>query len=376
MPNLKRYAARRNAVLKAARLQAKASRKPVDAMVITDLLDIRYLTGLVEGGALLVVFPRGQATLVVFNMFQHVAAKQTSGVDIVTGERPADASLPKILRGKKIAKLGYQQDKISLARYQQLAKHIPERKLAPIAGSTDLARAIKDEQEIAMTQKCVKIAERAFRELIQGGKKSVVGRTEKDLAAELEYRMRKLGADRQAFSPGGIIVAAGPNSASCHHVPTTRKVKANDVLLIDWGAELDGYRSDITRTLIIGKAPARVIEMHRLINQAVEASVAALKPGIKPSQLDKVARGLIDETGHGDKFIHSLGHGVGLEIHEPPFLGRGDMKLKAGMIVTIEPGVYFDGDFGIRLEDDLLITPTGATNLNKLPRTLKAMTLA
>jgi Xaa-Pro aminopeptidase len=287
---------------------------------------------------------------------------------------PDDVELGKQVKARKLKHIGYDDGLISHARYGTLSSCVGEKKLVSFPGLVVGVRAIKDEEEIAVTRKTVKIAEAAFKELTGRGADYFVGKTEKQLAAELEYLMRGRGADRQGFPTSGIIVAAGPHGASCHHFPTKRKVRRGEAVLFDWGAELDGYRSDITRVVFVGDVPEIYHEIYPVVEESMKAAIAAVKPGVRNHKLDKIARGILEEAGYDLR--HGLGHGIGLQIHEQPRLTAGpEEPLKKNMIITIEPGIYIHEVGGVRLEDDILVTADGHQNLCSLPTSLSKMIL-
>jgi len=367
-----RYAARRRGVVKAV---AKAHK--VDVLLITNATDVRYLTGCCEGAQAL-LFGRDWAIIFTGKMFEHAIPEQAPGVDVRVVDKVVHAAAAAALREKKHRRaIGFQGSHMSWAQHQAWSKGLGRRKLVSIQGAVVDYRAVKDEKEIRLIRKCVRIAEKAFLELVGRGLGYLVGQTEKTLATELEYLMRGMGADRQGFPMNGIIVASGPNSASCHHQPTTRKIRRNEPLLFDWGAELDGYRSDITRTIFTGSVPGRFEEIYNLVLKANEAGVAVLKPGVRCQTVAKSAWGVIRDAGYGETIRHGLGHGLGLDVHEQPGFGNGltlrDGKnpvLRKGMVVTIEPGIYYKGEGGVRIEDDLLVTAKGRTRLTRLTRKL------
>ena len=233
-------------------------------------------------------------------------------------------------------------------------------------------REVKDEEELRLTRKAIRLAERALREMKREGRNHWIGRTEKSLAAELEFRMRNLGADRQAFTFNGIILASGPNTAACHHQPTNRKVRANEAILVDWGAEADGYRSDMTRMVYTGTTPPSPFpQFHAVIDEARQLGIDAIRPRRTSPSIDQTVRAFITAAGHGPKFRHGLGHSIGLEVHEPPFMGRpmgeGGMLLRKDMLLTVEPGIYTEGQGGVRLEDMIRVDATGCERLSKMP---------
>jgi Xaa-Pro aminopeptidase len=213
--------------------------------------------------------------------------------------------------------------------------------------------------------------------LVEGGLPYFVGRSEKDICADLEYAMRRYGADRQGFENLGIIVASGFNSASCHHMPTDRKLRKKETLLIDWGAELDGYRSDITRTLFMGSVSDKMADIYRTVQEANRVGIAAIKAGVRCQTVAVKSWNVVRDAGYGETIRHGLGHGLGMNVHERPGFGNGvvspnakDVVLRKNMVLTVEPGIYYDGFGGVRIEDDIVVTAKGCKCLTTFPRDL------
>ncbi|MFU8779833.1 MAG: M24 family metallopeptidase, partial [Kiritimatiellia bacterium] len=301
---------------------------------------------------------------------------QVPGCEVLVGG--AHAHIKAILRRQRYrGGLGVQGRGLTWSAYRVLHEALGKRKVIDIGDLISTVRAIKDEAEVVAIRRCVSIAQRAYRALIAEGVGYLMGHTESELAAELEYRMRMLGADRQAF-PGGIIVASGPNSASCHHEPTRRKPRQGEPLLFDWGAEWGGYRSDITRVVFMGTPSEKMQHVYAVVEKANAAGVAAIRAGVSCDRVAKAGWNVVKDAGYGELIRHGLGHGIGLDVHELPGLGAGGSqsssggaRLRAGMVVTIEPGVYVDGFGGVRIEDDVLVRPSGRTVLTSLPRSLR-----
>ena len=224
-----------------------------------------------------------------------------------------------------------------------------------------------------MIRKAVAAAEKAFRELLALGRKGWVGRSEGELAAELEYRMRLAGAQGPSFD---TIVAVGPHASLPHYRPGATRVESDCLVLIDWGAKVGGYCSDLTRTVRVGRIPPRLAEIHGVVERAQAAGIRAVRSGIAAGSADRAARDVIEAAGYGKQFVHGLGHGIGLEIHEAPGLGRkAKARLRPGMVVTVEPGIYLPALGGVRIEDDVVVTPDGCRRLSSLPRDMESMTL-
>lgn len=224
-------------------------------------------------------------------------------------------------------------------------------------------RLVKDEAEIAAMARAVEIAEQGMEALLPQIK---IGMTEKQIAAILERELMQRGAESLAFSP---IVSGGPNSASPHAVPTNRPIAEGDLLVIDWGVYADGYPSDITRTYAVGAIEPEFERIHKAVQLANQAGKAVAKPGATGEEVDTAARDVIEEAGYGEYFIHRTGHGLGLEVHEPPSMVAGNLEpLGVGNVFTVEPGIYLPGRGGVRIEDDVVITAEGHRVLTSLPR--------
>jgi len=371
----KKYRCRRHGVLRQANKLYK-----LDVVFISDRTDIRYLTGCTEGGSGLLLGP-GVEILYVGKMFEDVIPKEAPGIEVIVPQKAVYTEASTVLNSHRNRRaLGFQGNTLTWAQYQSLENQMKRRKLVNIGGLVVDYRAVKDDDEIKLIRKCVRIAERALTELVNGGLGYFIGKTEKQVAADLEYAMCRFGADRQGFELNGIIVASGPNSASCHHLPTSRKIKRREPLLIDWGAELDGYRSDITRTLFMSSVSKKFVDIYETVLAAHNAGVAAMKAGVHCQTVAKVAWDVVKEAGYGETIRHGLGHGLGMNVHERPGFGNGtkprngkDVILRKNMVLTIEPGIYFDGLGGVRIEDDIVVTAKGRERLNSFPRHLDKM---
>jgi Xaa-Pro dipeptidase len=248
---------------------------------------------------------------------------------------------------------------------QQLLKSAPGLDILSADELISALRGIKDDDEIATMERAVAVAEQAMNTLLPNIQ---IGMSEKQIAAMLTQELLDAGADSVAFGP---IVASGPNSAIPHAVPTDRQIQEGDLLLFDWGAIIDGYASDITRTFAVGEINPELQEIYEAVRLANEAGKSAVRPSTAAQEVDRAARWVIKQAGYGEKFIHRTGHGLGLEVHEEPSLVTGNMvSLQAGNIFTVEPGIYLDGHGGVRIEDDVLVTTEGHRSLTSLPRDL------
>lgn len=365
-----------------ALMQIIAEKHSIDAVLITHPVDIRYLSGATEGVSALLLDP-DRATAFTSKMFEARVPMEAPGCRIIVGRQAFEESA-KLLRQCRYRRgLGYQGGKLIHAGFERLASAMGKRRLVNIGDAVSQLRMIKDKEEIRLIQKSIRIAEKAFLELTGQGSTYLMSRTERQLAAELEYRMCMMGADRQAFPFNGIIAAAGPHSASCHHFPGSRKPRSGEPLLFDWGAEKNGYRCDITRVVFMGRPDARMRDIFEAVSAANAAGIRAVRGGALCSAVSDAGWNVVRNAGYGKLIRHGLGHGFGLEIHEPPGLGSGGSQeaapdsatLEANMVVTVEPGVYIEGKGGVRLEDDVLVTATGHKVLTTLPTDLPSAIL-
>ena len=354
----------------------------IGAVLITHPVDICYLTGVHEGITALLLSNK-ISVIFTSKMFETLIKHKLPECNVLVGLSPFTESSKILNRAAYRKALAFQGHKMTWQQYQQLRARTGRRKLLNTPDLISQMRAVKDKEEIALIQRCVHIAEQAFKELVGQGAKYLMARSEKIIAAELEYRMKILGADRQGFPLNGIIVASGPNTASCHHSPTDRKPRNGEPLLFDWGAEINGYRSDITRVVFMGKPEPELKKIFEIVLQANKAGIDKIKPGVKPSTVADAGWNLVKKAGYGTLIRHGLGHGIGLDIHELPGIGSGGSqppspntpRLKKNMVVTVEPGIYLDGRGGIRIEDDVMVTADGHKVLTSLPKNIASAVL-
>jgi Xaa-Pro aminopeptidase len=256
-------------------------------------------------------------------------------------------------------------DQLSLSMYRLLEQRCRGIELVPTSGIVERLRMIKDEAEIETIRAAVRIAERAYLSVLP---LLTPDWTERQLAHQLEANMRNLGAEGCSFAP---IVAAGAAGALPHYQPSESAIGDSPTLLIDWGAKLNGYASDLTRTLHRSPVQPSFASAYQAVLEAQLAAIETIGPGVAASEVDRVARQVLKRAGLDQAFKHGLGHGVGLRIHESPRMSSiSEETLASGMVITVEPGVYFDGQFGIRIEDDVLVTDTGRQVLSSLPKGL------
>jgi Xaa-Pro aminopeptidase len=340
----------------------------VDLLLVTNLFNVRYLTGYTGSNGLALV---GEDTRTFVSDFRY-AEQSAEEVDPSFERRivpPATDLLELVnesLPGGADLRLGFEADNLSVQRFERLRELVDERVgLAACAGLVESLRAVKEAAEIASIKAATTIADASFERLLREG---LVGRTERELALALEHDMRERGAERASFDS---IVAGGAHGALPHAQPREVEIRAGDLVVIDWGAELDGYCSDCTRTVAAGDPGDEAREIYELVLEAQLAAVDAIRAGRSTREVDGAARDVISARGYGEQFGHGLGHGVGLEVHEGPTLRqRSEGELQAGNVVTVEPGVYLPGRFGVRIEDLVLVTEDGPEIITSVPKRL------
>jgi len=333
------------------------------ALLETHLPNIYYLCGFSgDSGALLV--DSASATLFTDGRFTVQAKEETRGIRVHIHTGPLLEAVGAHLRARRRQRVAVSPAHLSLGGWKVLRKAAGANlKWVAIDGLVESLRAVKDAAEIDRMRDAARLGSTIMEEVIRMVRPGV---TELDIAAEIGYRMRRKGASGESFE---AIVAAGPRSALPHARPTARRIGKNELVVLDLGAILRRYCSDLTRTVHVGKASARVRQWYYAVLEAQAAARHALKPGVTCGAIDAAARNVLDRKGLGRYFVHSTGHGIGLEIHEDPRIARDQKRLlDAGNVVTVEPGVYVEGVGGIRIEDDALVTPRGAEILTTAPR--------
>ncbi len=346
-----------------AQLQERISAWGVDGLLITNPVDIRYLTGFVGDDSWAVVPTEGKRVHVLSDArFTEQIKREAPQVTAHIRKKGLADELAIVAGALGLKQLALSKDHITLAQMQALRSKVKGVKFKPVDDGLVEQRAVKDAGEIKLIQKALVIQQKAFIELLPMVQPGV---SENDLAAELEYRMRRLGADGPSFN---TIVAFDANAALPHAIPGSRKLKSNGLVLIDWGAKFGGYCSDLTRVVAVGRVSAKLRHIYEVCREAQLAAIQAIGPGKSVKEIDKVARDIITKAGFGKEFGHGLGHGIGLDIHEQPVLSwRVEERLQAGQVVTVEPGIYLPGVGGVRLEDDVLVTAGGKQVLSELP---------
>lgn len=333
----------------------------LDGYLVQDRMDQIWLTGFTgESGSVLVT--QGSVTLLTDGRFDETADIEAPWArKVLRKKRSADETVRE-LRRAKITRVGIDPDHTTLRTFTELQKAAKPIRISAASRMIADLRLTKDAGEITLIRRAIDVAQAAFKKVASGIR---VGMKEREIAANLVYEMSARGAQGPAFAP---IVAAGASASLPHYEAGDREVRADACLLIDWGARVDWYVSDLTRMVWPGSIPPRLREVHKIVREAHDRAIEIIKPGIRAAQVDKVARDIITKSGYGENFNHSLGHGIGLNVHESPGLRRQSKEtLKPGMVVTIEPGIYLPGIGGIRIEDDVLITDSGYEVLSSLP---------
>lgn len=346
-----------------SRLQKKigAASFKADALLVVKEPNVTYLSGFTGDSTEALVFP-DKAYLLSDSRYTIQLSEEAPEIPAII--RDNKTSLLSLVRQaianhsgeNKKFRLGIEGDGMMFSTFMVYQQKLSEFdiEVVPVSGMVEQLRAVKDKFELEQIRQAVVVAQKAYRALIATLTPKM---TEQDAALELEYTMRKLGARKAAFPS---IVGVGPRAALPHAVPGASRIEDSDQLLIDWGADVNGYKSDLTRSSITGKLSPKFKKIYSIVYGAQAAAIEAVKPGVKCSEIDAVARDFIAKAGYGKYFGHGLGHSVGLDIHESPsFSPKDDTILSPGMVITVEPGIYLEGWGGIRIEDDILVTKNG-----------------
>ncbi|MGF1633912.1 MAG: M24 family metallopeptidase [Phycisphaerae bacterium] len=369
-------AARPKAYLKARHAQVRQAMQSLnlDGMLLTRATDLSYLTNFSGDSSIGLIKKTAGFTMATDFRYEQQASIEAGWVKLTIRDASMAEALAKMLTEEKVKKVGFEANFMTYGQVDQLKKELVKLgtagekvELVPVENVMANIRKVKDDNEVALIRKAVAVAEEAFlalRDVIEPGV------TENYLAGLLISELRSRGAQDVSFPP---IVAAGTNSALPHYRPGDVIIGRDTPLLFDWGAMVDGYCSDLTRTFVIGRTSSRIRKAYAAVLEAQEAAIAFLRPGVTTMQADTIARDVIQKAGFDKFFGHGLGHGIGRDIHELPTLRKtgGDEELRPGMIVTIEPGIYLPGEGGVRIEDDVLITHSGCEVLTTLPRSFE-----
>ena len=335
-----------------AQLRLELEGRELDAAMVTDVVNVRYLTGFTGSNAALLLGAEGEAVLATDGRYGEQAAQQCPDVDIVVSRTVAKA-LVETLPTRPAFRLGLETHVVTVDAHAAIARQVSEHsgwELRSLDRVVEGLREVKDAEEIAALRHACAISTQALAGLFAG---PLSGRTEREVARDLEWRMYELGAEAIGFD---TIVASGPNSAIPHHAPTERVIGPGDLVKIDFGARYEGYHADCTRTVVVGPVADWQREIHAAVAAAQRAGIDALAPDVAVADVDAAARGSLDRSGFGEHFTTGLGHGVGLQIHEDPFIAkRHPGRLREHTPLTIEPGIYLPRRGGVRIEDTLVV---------------------
>jgi Xaa-Pro aminopeptidase len=332
------------------------------AMLVTADANLRYLTGY-SGDNAIALLAAGTRRLITDGRYATSARQEVSGAEVVIGERDLVAAVGEAIASLGPgARVGVEADDLTLARFDRLRSVAGEAELVPVRGVAEDLRVVKDAEEVELIAAAAGVADRALERVIGAG---VVGRREAEVAMSLVAAMIDEGAEGASFDP---IVASGPRGALPHAVPSREPIPPDTLLTVDLGARRAGYCSDMTRTFATGTPPAELLAAYAACARSQRRALAEVRPGITGADLDAVARDSLVADGLGDRFVHGLGHGVGVQIHERPGIRRtGEEALRPGMVITVEPGVYLEGVGGVRIEDLVLVTEQGSRVLSGFP---------
>jgi Xaa-Pro aminopeptidase len=350
-------------VERADRLAKLVSEEGLERLLVTNLVNVRYLTGFTGTNGACICGPRDRAFLTDFRYIER-AASEIGGWELVAVSVEWTTGLAERISGR----CGFEDQHVSVRELRELTEKAPEgAELVAAGGLVEQLRRVKDPNELKAIAEAAKLADGVYEWTIEQG---LAGKMEIEVARAAVAQMRELGAE-PSFPP---IIAAGANGAMPHAEAGEREIKSGDMVVFDMGAQLDGYCSDCTRTFAVGKPPGAAQEVYELVLEAQTKALKAVSAGKTAKEVDAVAREVITSAGHGDHFGHGLGHGVGLEVHEAPRLSqRSEDTLETGEVVTVEPGVYVPAQLGVRIEDLVVVTNNGHENLSGLPKELRSV---
>jgi Xaa-Pro aminopeptidase len=342
-------------------------KRNAQAYVVTDPLNVRYLSGYAGDDAYLFISPKKQY-LITDSRYTEQAQAEAADFAIVQRSKSLEAEAAILARKRRCEKVVYEPRALSVSTFRSLRKEMKGIKLVPTTGFVERLREIKSPSEIEIIRSCITIAQAAFAAI---RRQIRPGMSEREIAARLEFQMRRLGADAAGFPS---IVAVGARGSLPHAAPTDKPAERGSTVLIDWGARKSRYNCDLTRVLVPSTIPPRLRRIYEIVLEAQKRAIERVKPGVKASVVDAAARDYIRRKGYGKRFGHGLGHGVGMAIHEGPGLSeRSKAVLKPGTLFTIEPGIYVPGWGGVRIEDMVLVTQAGHEVLTSVPKDLDQM---
>ncbi len=350
-----------------SKLKKLLKKNNVDAILVTNIVNVSYLSGFTGSSAYLLV-SADKEILISDSRYTTQISEECSGleIEIRTARMEMVDSVAKVIKNCGLKSLAVEADSLTKVNYDLLESKLAPLTFVGVGGWVQQLRAIKDKSEIAAIEKSIRVNQRAF-EVIRA--QLTPDQSERDVAFNLEHQMRQFGATECSFDP---IVGVGPRAALPHGVPSDKKIGESPFVLIDWGAKVGRYASDLTRVLVTSKIPPKLRKIYNIVLKAQLAAIRKIKPGVSLKEVDRAARSVIDSAGYGKYFGHGLGHGFGLEIHETPFISPiKDGTLQANMVVTVEPGIYLPDWGGVRIEDDVLVTKDGHRVMSDLPKNIE-----
>lgn len=348
------------------KLREKMAAEGVDGFLVTNLVNWRYISGF-RGDAGAVLVTPGLLRLYIDSRYVEQARKEAPAFAVTMTTLDTD-EVQKGIQAEGVRRLAFEKEHVTYANWEKYAERFPGVEMVPVANWVEELRMVKSSEEVECIAKAQEIADDAFALLTPSIHRGV---REIDLALELEFTMRRMGADGPAFP---IIAVSGERSSLPHGVPSEKAIADGDFLTFDFGAKYEGYCSDETRTFVIGHASEKHREIYKVVLEAQLAGLYAVKPGVLGKEVDAAGRKIIDAAGYGQYFGHGIGHGVGLNVHEGPSAGKkGDIVLQPGMTLTVEPGIYIPGFGGCRIEDLVVVTETGKKILSSSPKELRVI---
>jgi len=344
-------------------IKALLEEKSVDAILITHLPNIRYLSGF-SGSAASVLITKSKNFFITDFRYKDQSHKEVNGFQIYINYNQND-ELKNILESEGIKAAGFEANHLSYGSYDNYSNTFPAVKFVPLTDAIEKLTMKKTDDELAKLQKAVDITDKVFSKMLEFIKP---GMRELDVSAEITYTHKKLGALKDSFEP---IVASGWRAALPHGIASNKIIESGDILTLDFGCVYEGFCSDMTRTISIGKPPDEIKKIYQVVLDAQLKAVDGAKAGISSKSVDSIARDYITSKGYGENFGHGLGHGLGIEVHEMPGLSqRMDITLVENSVVTIEPGIYIEKLGGVRIEDDVILKSNKCTVMNKSPKEL------
>ncbi|NPV28523.1 MAG: aminopeptidase P family protein [Firmicutes bacterium] len=346
------------------RLRRLLAVQDLEALLVTKPENRRYLSGFTGSAGVLLVAP-GAAVLLTDGRYEAQARREAPAWKLATFKNSYYEALAEVCAELRLREVGFEKDHLTYQQFEKLREHLSQITLRPVAGFVEELRLIKDAAEIGCIQEAAVITGAAFWYLL-----GVLeyGQSEREVAGAMEFFMRRHGGDLPAFE---TIVAAGERGAFPHGVASGQQIRRGQMVVLDLGARFQGYAADLTRTVCLGRADARQREVYEAVREAQARALAHVRPGVQAGEVDAAARGFLEALGYGEFFPHSLGHGVGLSVHEDPRLApRQERVLEPGMVITVEPGVYLPGWGGVRIEDTVLVTQNGCEILTPVTKDL------